>query len=102
MNNSEIISAFCATWASLDIDAIMDFFAEDAIYHNIPIDPPNQGKARIREVIEMFMGDPSAVEFKVHHQAENAAGVVMNERTDSFHIGDKTISNGCVNYGAYE
>jgi limonene-1,2-epoxide hydrolase len=91
MNNSEIISAFCETWSSLDIDAIMDFFAEDAVYHNIPMDPPNEGKAMIRGVIEMFMSDPKAVEFKVHHQAENAQGVVMNERTDSFHIGDTTI-----------
>ena len=100
MTNSDIISAFCDTWASRDIDAIMDFFAEDAVYHNIPIDPPNVGKTRIREVIEMFMNGPSAVEFKVHQQAENAQGVVMNERTDSFHIGDSIVSMRVM--GAFE
>ena len=92
MSNNEIVSAFCESWASRNIDTIMEFFAEDAVYHNIPMDPPNEGKAQIRQVIETFMSDPDAVEFKVHHQAENDEGVVMNERTDYFHIGDHTIS----------
>jgi limonene-1,2-epoxide hydrolase len=92
MNNSEIVSAFCETWASRDIDAIMAFFSEDAVYHNIPMDPPNVGLAQIREVIEMFMTDPSEVKFEVHHQAENHEGVVLNERTDTFRLGDHTLA----------
>ena len=48
MSNSEIISAFCASWASLDVDTIMGYFAEDAVYYNIPMEPPNEGKAKIR------------------------------------------------------
>jgi limonene-1,2-epoxide hydrolase len=92
MSNSDIITDFCNCWASRDIDAIMDFFAEDAVYHNIPMDPANVGREQIRGVINMFMADPDEVQFQVHHQAENADGVVMNERTDTFRIGDHTIA----------
>jgi len=92
MSNSDIITAFCDTWASKDIDALMDFFAEDAVYHNIPIDPPNVGKEAIRATIEMFMTQPDAVTFEVLNQSETAAGIVMNERSDRFQIGDHTIT----------
>jgi limonene-1,2-epoxide hydrolase len=91
MSNYETISSFCDTWASRDIDALMAFFADDAVYHNIPMDPANVGKEQIRAVIEMFMKDPDAVTFEVHHQAESPDGVVLNERTDTFHIGDHQI-----------
>ena len=92
MDNSAIVSAFCESWSSLDVDRIMAFFAEDAVYYNIPMEPPNEGKARIREVIEVFMKDPDSVEFQIHHQAENAHGVVMNERTDIFRMSDHSIT----------
>jgi limonene-1,2-epoxide hydrolase len=91
MSNSDIILDFCDTWASRDIDALMGFFTENAIYHNIPIEPPAQGQAAIRATIEGFMAAPESVTFAVHNQAENADGVVLNERTDTFQIGDATI-----------
>jgi limonene-1,2-epoxide hydrolase len=92
MSNSDIITAFCAAWKEKDQDALMDFFADDAVYHNIPIDPPSVGKEAIRATIDMFTTAPESLEFVVHHQAENADGIVMNERTDHFKIGDATIS----------
>jgi limonene-1,2-epoxide hydrolase len=91
MSNSDIITDFCAAWQTRNIDTLMGFFADDAVYHNIPMDPPNVGTAAIRAVIEMFMAAPDAVTFEVHHQAESPDGVVLNERTDSFQIGDHTI-----------
>ncbi len=92
MSNSDIISAFCRAWAERDLDKIMAFFTEDATYHNIPIDPPSVGKDAIRATIASFTSEPESIEFTVHHQAESADGVVMNERTDSFRIGDTTIA----------
>lgn len=82
--NSAIITEFIRSWADKDVDRILDFFTEDAVYVNIPIDPPNHGKAAIRAVIEQFMGMAEAMEFVIHHQGETADGVVMNERTDRF------------------
>ena len=91
MSNSDVITAFCEVWAEKDLDKIMAFFTDDAVYHNIPMDPANVGKDEIRAMIESFTAAPESIEFKVHHQAENADGVVMNERTDVFKIGDCTI-----------
>lgn len=88
-NNSEIINEFVRSWADKDVDKILDYFTEDAVYTNIPIDPPNHGKAAIRAVIEQFMGMAEAMEFIVHHQGETPEGVVMNERTDRFLISGK-------------
>ena len=67
----------------------MGFFTPDAVYTNIPIDPPNEGIEAIRKTIEGFLGMAKKIEFVVHHQTENAQGVVMNERTDRFFKGDR-------------
>jgi limonene-1,2-epoxide hydrolase len=87
--NSDLIDDFTAAWAKKDLDTIMGFFTDDAVYTNVPIDPPNQGSEAIRKTIEGFIGMAEKIEFVVHHQTENAQGVVMNERTDRFLIGDK-------------
>ena len=90
-SNSSIVTAFIDIWTSKEIDAIMDFFAADAVYTNIPMDPPNEGLEAIRTTINGFIDMATEIEFIVHHQAENAQGVVMNERTDRFLIGDKWV-----------
>lgn len=92
MNNYDIVTEFCATWAEHDLDKLMEYFADDAVYHNIPMDPPNVGKKQIRAIIESFASAPESIEFAIHHQAENVDGVVMNERTDTFRIGDATVA----------
>jgi limonene-1,2-epoxide hydrolase len=90
--NSEIVTQFCAQWkANIDIDAVLDFFTDDAEYVNVPIDPPNVGKDMIRATVEGFTGAASTIEFVVHMQAENSDGTVMNERTDRFLIGDTWV-----------
>ncbi len=90
--NSEVIDSFCACWKDKDVDRILSFFNEDAVYINIPIDPPNEGVEAIRKAIEGFSAMARTIEFVVHHQAENTeTGVVMNERTDRFLVGDKWV-----------
>lgn len=89
--NTDLITEFVASWQSMDIDRILDYFTDDAIYINIPITPENHGKAAIRAVIEQFVGVAEAVEFVIHYQAESPEGIVMNERTDRFLINGKWI-----------
>ena len=90
--NTELVDRFVGAWKRLDLDAIMAFFHDDAVYTNIPMDPPNRGKEMIRKTIEGFLGMAQGIEFVVHHTAENpATGVVMNERTDRFRVNDKWI-----------
>lgn len=83
--NSQLITSFIDAWKAMDLDAIMAFFTEDAEYINIPMDPPNRGKAEIRTFIEGFMGMATAIEFIVHNQIDSG-NIVMNERTDRLHM----------------
>jgi limonene-1,2-epoxide hydrolase len=90
-SNSEIIEGFIQAWNNLDVDAVMDYFTDDAEYANIPMGPPNVGKAAIREFIDGFMATTTAINFTVHHQVEGADGIVMNERTDVLQMGDNRV-----------
>jgi limonene-1,2-epoxide hydrolase len=81
-----VIDDFVAAWTNLDIDKLMSFFTPDAVYINMPIEPANEGTEAIRKTIEGFVVMADEIEFVVHNQAENSQGVVMNERTDRFHM----------------
>lgn len=89
--NSEIVSAFTKAWAEGDVEKIMSFFTDDAVYLNVPIPPEHRGKAAIRRAIEGFFGMARAIEFRVHYQGESADGVVFNERTDCLDTGAKRV-----------
>jgi limonene-1,2-epoxide hydrolase len=89
--NEAIIEEFCGAWKARDVDAILGYFTDDAVYHNIPIEPA-VGADAIRAVLEMFVPPSDEIEFVVHHMFSNPAGdVVFTERTDRFVMGDKTI-----------
>lgn len=88
--NLERVLEFIDTWSRNDVDAVMAFFADDAVYHNIPVDPV-RGREAIRAVIQGFAGMASEVEWITHRAAETAEGVVLTERTDRFKIGDRWV-----------
>ncbi len=79
----DLVKEFCAAWEALDIDKIMSFFAEDAVYHNIPIDPLT-GHEAIRGLIESFTAGTDRVVFEVRHAVADG-NVVMTERVDHFY-----------------
>ena len=85
-----VVNEFCKAWARLNVDQVMDFFTEDAVYHNIPMKAAN-GKADIRKTIEGLLKGTTWLEFKILHSASNG-NVVCNERVDSFEAGGKKIS----------
>jgi limonene-1,2-epoxide hydrolase len=89
--NSEIVNAFIAAWSERNVDKIMGFFTDDAVYSNVPIEPENRGKEAIRKAIDGFAGMASGIEFRIHQQAETPQGTVLNERTDCFKLGEKWI-----------
>jgi limonene-1,2-epoxide hydrolase len=85
-----LVTDFCAAWAKGDLDAVMAFFADDAVYHNIPVDPVT-GVDAIRSTIEGFTGGIESVEFQVRHIVADG-DVVLTERVDVFKTAAKTIS----------
>jgi limonene-1,2-epoxide hydrolase len=76
----ELVTEFCKRWASPDPDELAGYFTEDAVYHNIPMDPV-QGRDAIKEFIAGFLAAFDGIDFNVHRQISDGA-VVMNERTD--------------------
>ena len=87
--SEKIVSDFCQAWTRRNLEEIMSFFSEDAVYHNIPMEPA-KGKAAIRNVINMFLPMASAIEFKILNTAASG-NVVMNERVDIFQMGNKRV-----------
>lgn len=87
-NNTDLINDFISCWCNKDVDGIMSHFTEDAVYINIPMDPPNVGVEAIRGFIEGFIGMASEIDFVIHNQIDNGDGIIMNERTDRFLIND--------------
>lgn len=85
-DNDRIVSDFCAAWTRGDTDAIVAAFAEDATYHNIPMEPI-VGKDAIAAAIGRFLSQGS-IRFETHLQVASG-NVVMNERTDTVGTGDE-------------
>ena len=82
--NSDVVMSFIQAWNDMNWDGIEALFADDVIYHNIPMAPLN-GKA---EAMQMIRGmQPQSVDWEVLNIAENG-NVVMTERVDNFVMAD--------------
>jgi limonene-1,2-epoxide hydrolase len=81
-DSEQLVREFCGAWSEGDLDRIMSFFANDAIYHNIPMDP-EVGIPAIRAFIEGFTAMVDRIEFEILHLAVNG-NVVLTERIDTF------------------
>jgi limonene-1,2-epoxide hydrolase len=81
-DSEQVVREFCDVWSSSDLDRIMSFFADDAVYHNIPMDPV-VGTEAIRSFIEGFTAMVDRVEFEITNLAVND-NVVLTERVDTF------------------
>lgn len=95
MSNIETAKAFIEAFSTIDLDQIIPFFADDAVYHNIPVEPV-QGKDAIRAVLQGFMGSAEEVVFETPYIAETANGDVLTERLDRFKIGGKWLELGVM------
>ena len=83
----DTVRRFCAAWGTQDLDEIIAFFSDDAVYHNIPL-APVVGPEQIRATIEGFSGGVDKIEFRVDAIAADG-GTVLTERHDVF-----TFANG--------
>ena len=87
--NETLVRDFCAAFARRDVDELLEFFTDDAVYHNMPMRPV-QGKAAIRGVLDMFLKPAQAVDFAVLRIAA-AGDTVLTERLDTFDMGARRV-----------
>ena len=88
-DNIDLVRRFCAAWATLDIPKIMDFFSDDAVYHNMPIQPI-QGKDAIKSVIEQVVAPFERTDWEITHIVASG-DVVLTERVDRFSSPERTV-----------
>ena len=88
----KIVTEFCNAWPRKNVDELLGFFTDDAVYHNIPLEPA-KGKEAIKGVIDtLILPMVKSLHFKVLKTASNG-NVVFNERVDVFDlVNGKTIS----------
>lgn len=87
--NEAMIRRFLAAWERREVDAILDGFADDAVYHAMPL-PPIVGKAALTEWVEHFRDVPPG-RLVVHHQAASG-DVVINERIDYITLNGRPVT----------
>ena len=86
-NCEKQVSDLFAAWTRLDLEGIMSYFAEDAVWDNVPMKPA-KGKTAIREMTAGFLKDATAFSAKILRTVHEG-NVIFNERVDSI-----TMKNG--------
>lgn len=96
--NEEIIREFISSWSELNADKLADFFSEDGVYHNIPMEPV-KGKENVRLFIAGFIQPWTETTWDILSIA-SAGELVIVERLDRTQAGDKAVDLPCV--GVFE
>lgn len=99
----DVVRKFCAAWShDAEADDLAAFFTEDAVYHNVPLEPV-AGRRNIADYISTYIrpGPPGieGLEFRVVNIAANGP-VVMTERVDVFKLSDRSFELPVM--GAFE
>jgi limonene-1,2-epoxide hydrolase len=96
--NLRIIREFIEAWSRLDPKELSTYFAEDGVYHNMPVGPV-KGRENVERFIEGFVSSWTETTWDVLHVAA-ADDVVIAERLDRTRAGDKSVDLPCV--GVFE
>jgi limonene-1,2-epoxide hydrolase len=86
----DLIRRFCGEFAKASsVDEIVAYFTDDAVYHNIPVEPA-VGPEAIKAVFSMFTTGVERMEFKIRNIV-GEGDVVLTERVDVFVLPNVTI-----------
>ena len=81
VNCEKTVNDLFAAWARLNLDEVMSYFTDDAVWDNVPMTPA-KGRAAIREMTQGFMKDASAFTAKILKSVHDG-NTVFNERVDT-------------------
>jgi limonene-1,2-epoxide hydrolase len=87
--NADLVSAFCRAWSNRNVDELLDYFTDDAVYHNMPM-APLRGKAAIKAILDQIISPTTWIEWEMLNLAESG-DVVFTERVDRFEMGGKKV-----------
>jgi limonene-1,2-epoxide hydrolase len=89
MSALDTVNAFMKAAENRDYDAAVEYLTDDIEYQNMPL-PPVNGKQAVKETLDMLLAMGDGAEWVVHREVESG-NLVMNERTDRFHVGGKWL-----------
>lgn len=98
MGNVEVIREFIEAWSRLDPEELASYFAEDGVYHNVPVGPVS-GRANVQQMIAGFIASWTETAWEVRNLV-SAGDIVIAERLDRTRAGDKAVDLPCV--GVFE
>ncbi len=86
--SEKLVRDFLGSWEGRDLDTICGAFADDAVYHNVPV-TPIEGIAGIRAIFAAFLDAFSEAKLDIVTLAAEP-GLVLAERVDYFTMNDGT------------
>jgi limonene-1,2-epoxide hydrolase len=87
---AEVVEAFFAAWEAPEVDKLMSFFSDDAVY--IDRRGVHRGKAAVRKEIEAQVGAiPDGTSLTVRTALADETSVII-ERLESFHLGGRQVN----------
>jgi limonene-1,2-epoxide hydrolase len=98
MNPIQIVTDFCNAVPRRNVEELVGFFSDDAVYHNIPI-APVRGRDAIAATLRGFLDPSTEAGFEVLAIAGEGRRV-LTERIDRFTINGKQIELPVM--GAFE
>ena len=96
--NERIIREFIHAWSRLDPEELAAYFADDGVYHNMPISPVS-GRGNVEQFIRGFVGSWTETSWDILN-IMSSGNVVIAERIDRTRSGDKSVELPCV--GVFE
>lgn len=84
-----VVRAFCDAWSRLNPEEIAGWFTDDAVYHNIPMEPA-KGRDNILNLLRFILAPAQKVEFEIRGIAA-AGNTVFTERIDRFEMNGKRV-----------
>jgi limonene-1,2-epoxide hydrolase len=87
LSDVEVVEAFFEAIYRLDFDAAVEFFTEDASYHDLPVPTdPAVGKEAIRRKLDfMIAGGVTSMDYEIRHIL-GGGDTVLVERTETWHF----------------
>ena len=89
MSAESVVREFFAAIYRLDFDGAIALMTDDASYHDLPLPTdPTVGKEAIRQKLGfMIAGGVERMDYEIRHLlADEAAGVVLVERSETWHF----------------
>ena len=98
MSNINTIKNFCEAWSRRDAGELAEYFTDDGVYYNMPIQPV-AGKENVKVFIENFLATWTDTDWEILNMAE-AGDVVFCERVDKTKTTQGDVDLPCV--GVFE